>query len=244
MVDDEVDPDEPKPEVKQAREFLAKKVSDLFTNLSSYNLHDNSMVPSPNSREVMTKLTEDNTSRDVEAGRKYGTFSEDMTSRYSVLTGEQYFKDRFLPSLHLFQELAPKLAGRLRVYEVLILLCALVSTLLAAMNMTVWIPIPVAIGAGLTTTMVFEALQVRVAAMNTSIGELTAFATRWASLAIYEKRTFKEKAALVDVVENAWLRNGTAYVNGSGFTIVAQSDDNAAEDDKGGKGKGKGKGKA
>lgn len=234
MIDDEDDADNPKPEVKPAREILAKKVSDLFTNMSSYNLHDNSMVPSPNSQEVMTKLAEDNTSMDVEAGRKYGTFSEDKTSRYSVLDGEEYFKDRFLPTLQLFQEVAPSLAKRLRAYEVLILLCALVSTLLAAMNMTVCIPIPVAIGGGLTTMMVFEALQVRVAAMNASIGELTAFATRWASLAIYEKRTFKEKAALVDVVENAWLCTSIAYVNGSGFTNVAKSDDKAAEDDKAG----------
>merc|ERR1712050_503470 len=85
--------------------------------------------------------------------------------------------------------------------------------------------------------MLFEVLQGRIIATNHSIGELTSFATRWASLTIMEKRMFNVKAEMVDLVENSWLRYASSFTSGSGFIDAPQKGD--TEDQGGEEGKGK-----
>jgi hypothetical protein len=228
---------------EEPRKIFSRKVSALYHDLATHGLKDTSMEPSEGTslihKDLAMKGKKTSASEiakgDIEKG--YATFegmSDDLAKHwYSKLDGEEYFKQRLLKTLEDFHHEAPPLAAKLRLYEIMMLFCALVSTLLAAMKMTLWIPIPIAIGASLASFLVFEGLKNRVAALNTSIGELTSFATKWASLAIYEKRTVAIKEEMVDLVENAWQRHTAAFVSGSGYM----------GDDKAGKGKASADGK-
>jgi hypothetical protein len=225
---------------EEPRKVLAKKVSDMYSLLQKHGLQDTSLEPSEGSSLIHQDLAATGKGKrasqlaksDIEKG--YGSFEgmdEDLAKDpYSTLDGEEYFKQRLLPTLEEFHNEAPPLAAKLRTYEILMLFCALVATLLAALKMTLWIPIPIAVGACLASLLVFESLKNRVAALNTSIGELTSFATKWASLAIYEKRTNSVKEEMVDLVENAWQRQIAAYVSGSGFMGEEKSHKGKAPD--------------
>jgi hypothetical protein len=222
--DDDADTNK-KVEREEPRCVLSKKVSDLFTVLSCHGLQDTSLEPSEGTCLIQKDLAQrgkepasELARRDIEQG--YATFqgcsdalAKDM---YSTLDGEEYFKMRLMSTLGEFQAEAPPLAAKFRAYEIMILFCALSSTLLAALKLTLWIPVPMALGACLASFLQFEALKARIAALNMSIGELTSFATKWASLAIYEKRTNSVKEEMVNLVEHAWKRHIAAYVSGSG----------------------------
>jgi hypothetical protein len=131
--------------------------------------------------------------------------------------GEEYYELRVLPLLNRYKTLAPKMAQRYYVYEVLLVISSLCSTLLAALSMNVWVPMTIAVSGMLSGFLSHESLGGQLFALNAGIADLTMLTTKWAAAGAVEKRTQSMKTFMVEIVENCCVRTATAYVAGSAY---------------------------
>lgn len=226
----------------RARDVFSKRVSDLYGHVLSNTMREDSMsftsqdlafaVHNIAGSTTWKDLAEPLMKKPANAEPSVAvvvaspplaqkTLSRDDVERlYSLedgcddLSGEDYFEKRLIPLLEGYQRLAPKTAQRLRIYEIGLLVLSVLSTLLGALSMAVWIPIVLSLASGVAAFLQYEALQGRLAALNACIADLTAISSLWASLGVVEKRTKNLRTLMVDVTENTVLRIATAYVAG------------------------------
>jgi len=133
----------------------------------------------------------------------------------SHLSNEAYYEHRVRRLLEHYRGLAPRLANRLTLYETFIFLSSLAGTLLGAIKFKEWIPVAVALTSVFNSFLVHETLTARLATVNAAVQDLTMLVTYWTSLGVVEKRTRSVKRFLVEVAENAVMREAAAYAAGA-----------------------------
>lgn len=137
----------------------------------------------------------------------------------ATLSTEAYVEHRLLPKLHHFQQEAPRLSRILTFYEVLIFVASLIGTLLGALKVKEWIPIAVAFGSIIGTLLQYQNLQGRLSAVNAGIQDLTNLSLQWCSLGVVEQRTRSVKRFVIEVCENAIVREATAFTAGAAQAV-------------------------
>lgn len=188
-----------------ARRLFTSKVSETFSGLMGGEMQVDSLQP------------DEGTPLLLEAGalKQEDVHQDDVDDHVSDLSGECYFAHRLMPQLDAFKNQAPLLSRRLTAYEVLILISTLVTTLLATLEVKVWIPVAVAVSTMFAAFMQYEALQPQLAAVNGAIADLTRFSTDWAAMGVLERRGRLVKALMVQLTEGAILRVAAAYAGGA-----------------------------
>jgi len=147
----------------------------------------------------------------------------------SAMQTEQYVEHRMLTLLETYEALAPKLAARLNFYEVMMFVAALAGTLLAALHGQQWIPIAVALSSVLSSFVQYEGLQSRLTAVNAAISDLESLHFQWQACGVVEKRMRSIKNLIVEITENAYIREAAAYAGSaasSGETAQFKGDKN------------------
>merc|ERR1712039_1081496 len=127
---------------------------------------------------------------------------------------------------------APWLAYRLKVLDVMVLLAALAGTLLGALRLKELIPIAVAVSSALTQIIQFSALHARVAAVQSSIVDLSQLNSRWRSMRVIEQNLPGTKRHFVETAERAMLRVIESYVAGAAQFSVKTNDSTEDNADK------------
>jgi len=195
---------EKKQDGNSTRRVFTARISETFSGLMAGEMQVDSLEEPSESTHLL-----------IGSETANGEHKDGVDDNFSDLSGESYFQYRLIPQLDAFKKQAPVLSQRLMRYEMLILISTLITTLLATMQFKVWIPVAVAFSAMFATFMQYEGLQLRLAAVNGAITDLTRFSTDWAAMGVLERRGRLSKALMVQLTEGAILRIATAYAGGA-----------------------------
>lgn len=144
-----------------------------------------------------------------------------------VLTAADYFQCRLMPMLKEYESRSPILSNRLGLFHIAMMLIAAFTTILALIQTAKrWVPIVVAIGAALGTTLEWEQLQNRHRNVNQSIEELANLRTWWESLSmvcrlkIFSHHNMSETTSVQNKVEKRMPINKEVLVLSTEVLII------------------------
>lgn len=172
-------------------------------------------------------------------GRSRKDNSIEPDNLLSTMQTEDYVEHRMLSLLESYEALAPKLAARLNFYEVMVFVAALTGTILAALHGQEWIPIAVALSSVLNSFFHYEGLQNRLTTLNSAITDIQSLHFQWQACGVVEKRMRSIKNLLVEVTENAYIREAAAYAGSAASSTEAtqlRGDKNGKENTEGDRG--------
>jgi len=155
-----------------------------------------------------------------------GTDFDDFVSPIST---EAFIEWRVRPTLARLRATTPRLACELVFLEVLVFAFATFGTLLAAFELTAWVPVSVALGSALSALLYYRGLQAKLEAKNRSMSEVQNILTHWSGLSIVDRRMPGIKQHVVQSLEKAVLSEVAANV--SGAAAFNSSSDAGEEDD-------------
>lgn len=186
--------------MKGTRHVFSERISELYSHLLGGEMVNDALEPAPDAKHLAIPL-----------------LSSAEQKHLSAVGSEEYFELRIGTAKERFEKLAPSLARRLVIYEVLIVVSTLVTTLLAALHLKLWIPVSVGITTVITTFMEYEALSSRLTAVNSAIAELNSFTVEWAGMNVLERRSRLVKQMMVKATEAVVEREAAAYTSMSGL---------------------------
>jgi hypothetical protein len=143
----------------------------------------------------------------------------------SVLTAADYCQCRLVALIDYYERRSPTLSRRLGLYTmVMIFITALTTGMSLVLRLKLWVPLMVAFGAAIATTLEWEQLQNRHRNVNQCLEELCNLYTWWESLSMVEKRMPINKEHLVLTTETNNDAEISAFVKtGSGRTSSGTS---------------------
>jgi hypothetical protein len=200
------------------RELFANRVSTIFTQALAGALKGDAL-DNTNAMSLVHAAREKNMgAKQGHNGSSYTPlldFEEEVDDLVKPLSSEAYYEHRLQKSLKHFSALAPRLASKVRMYEILIFVTSVCGTLLGACRQIVWVPFAMSAGLILASYLQYESLQARLTAANAAISEISSAQTQWRSLGVVEKQMRSTRNFLVSVVEGAILREAGAYASGA-----------------------------
>lgn len=198
-----------KPDAWHCQRVFSSRVSHLYTRLLNREMQTDSftMLAEASQRRGASAPEEGDEEGDEEAAQP--------NPQTSNVSGEEYFELRLTPQLRRLEAKAPKLSRRLTVYELLVMLSTLLTTVMAALDYRTWIPVAVAVSGMLTAFMQYEALQGQLVAVNGAIAEMAAFTCEWAAMGVLERRGRLVKNRMVRMTEAALAREAMAFTGGT-----------------------------
>jgi len=124
---------------------------------------------------------------------------------FGAVTTEAYVAYRLVPLLKSLKQSARTLALKYQILQCLILLVGALATLAAAYRLKALVPVSVAVGSALNSSMEHFRFRVRLLATNKAIGDLVGLLTFWNSLGIVDKRVQSTRDRIVTTTEDAAL---------------------------------------
>eukprot|EP00933_Yihiella_yeosuensis_P032101 TRINITY_DN25686_c0_g2_i1.p1 TRINITY_DN25686_c0_g2~~TRINITY_DN25686_c0_g2_i1.p1 ORF type:complete len:808 (+),score=128.83 TRINITY_DN25686_c0_g2_i1:45-2468(+) len=123
----------------------------------------------------------------------------------SCMSCQTYVGSRVRPLLQLYMKERARISCFDTTWTVLLLILTTMATVLAAVNMHVWVPVLYALSAFLKTFQDYSCWSARQTAMATAISELMSLQSFWASLSTVDKGLPATRQRLVEVTETAVL---------------------------------------
>jgi hypothetical protein len=238
-----------------SNELVPKEDGNEMANYGIYDLYGGQVTPatyfSRRQNEILTDLAaaRQGTGAMVNPPSNYRQESNKITPENSLrmLTADDYYSERLLPTLKKYEDMAPVLERRVAYLQTFLLIATAAPVLLASFKVNVWIPATVAVSGATQSVLGYTQVSSRLTNINAAIVELTALRTWWNGLSLMEKRIPAVKQILVETCEatvNAELRSWATSVKSYRRSQAEDAGVKETDDDDGkGKGKGKEKGK-
>eukprot|EP00747_Dinoflagellata_sp_TGD_P091073 gnl/TRDRNA2_/TRDRNA2_164931_c5_seq1.p1 gnl/TRDRNA2_/TRDRNA2_164931_c5~~gnl/TRDRNA2_/TRDRNA2_164931_c5_seq1.p1 ORF type:complete len:155 (+),score=25.92 gnl/TRDRNA2_/TRDRNA2_164931_c5_seq1:50-466(+) len=118
------------------------------------------------------------------------------------------------PAIKSLSERMPVLDRNWSIVQLVILLGTLVSAVLGILSLQTWIPMTVAMVAGIESIAQFEQTSSQLTGANASLAQLKKLRIWWQSLSMVEKRMPTNKTQLVEEAEEAIEGEVAAWTQG------------------------------
>jgi len=163
------------------------------------------------------------TIKEEKKNRKKSVLAKDIEDDYlcGPLSVESYVVFRVRPIEEKLERHTMKLAWRLQMFDMLGFVFNSAGTILAAVALTEFVSLTVAIVAVLTSIVEFSKLRDQVVSSNLALRDLQSLLVKWDSLSVVRRRTVSIKAEVVDSTEEALLAVVIAHTTAASETQVS-----------------------
>eukprot|EP00927_Polykrikos_kofoidii_P053820 TRINITY_DN48375_c0_g1_i1.p1 TRINITY_DN48375_c0_g1~~TRINITY_DN48375_c0_g1_i1.p1 ORF type:complete len:911 (-),score=183.18 TRINITY_DN48375_c0_g1_i1:182-2914(-) len=151
----------------------------------------------------------------------------DVDDFVSPITAEVYFTTRLMPLAQMYTESIPALSRRHHMNNLLLFAVSFLASVMAAFQLSGWIPAAVGLGSMLMTIFHFQNVRAELSSKNQARASLRELELGWASYSNVDRRTPIVKEQLVQTVEAQVISVTHAMVGGAG--VQSSGDDNAKD---------------